>query len=610
MALSNRNYILQIVFTSILLSSCISLECEWGCYLKNYGDLQNAFGCDLGAAANHYGTSGYREGRNCNCQCDWQCYLDNYGDLQAAFGNNLAAAANHYSQSGINEGRDCKCKCNWQCYLDNYGDLQAAFGNNLAAAANHYSQSGINEGRDCKCKCNWQCYLDNYADLQNAFGCNLAAAENHYNQHGKNEGRNCQCSINMVKRKVEIFKMKVEIVKVIVSMSCEADNAYRNDWDGSMNNVFKDWYFLNGQYSYHDSHKEDRLFKWRWCKVDANGVSYTDQKRLSQTSYDEEWTRSCNDLNGGHAAMIGIENSQHDNHKEDRIWTFKCGELDTTKYELSNCAYTAVLNSHDGELYYNCPNNGAIRSIWSQHDNHKEDRIWKFECCSIVEVTYEFRNARGFWFRLSTCYNCAFHQYQKTIGIENSQTETITDSYTVGISATIKAGYEYSGKSGSVSVTGSYSATTATEMQSSFTQSLTETVTKRCDKTYFDQWRTSLTEQISGRHSQSITVHSSTYLCTDTQPICPLGSCANTDCTQCTNGAPSAAKSPQFNNYIDDDYNTNIVNDTTFYAICGVIVVLVMINIGCACLCYKWCGNKNKNTNKYKVVSVALDTDV
>eukprot|EP00483_Globobulimina_turgida_P010854 UN10875 len=75
--------------------------------------------------------------------------------------------------------------------------------------------------------------------------------------------------------------------------------------------------------------------------------------------------------------------SYHDNGKEDRRWTFTCGIL-SSAHKLVNCGWTGYLNEWDAALNFDCPSNGVIRSIWSRHDNGREDRLWRFECCQFV----------------------------------------------------------------------------------------------------------------------------------------------------------------------------------------------------------------------------------
>jgi hypothetical protein len=161
---------------------------------------------------------------------DAQAYLSRYGDLQNAFGNDLQAAAEHFINYGQSEGRNpdpapppvdyiAQAKAidpnfNPQTYLANYSDLQNAFGTDLQAAAEHFINYGQNEGRNADTAIGTnpnvdyiaqakaidpnfdpKTYLSNYSDLQNAFGTDLQAAAQHFINYGQNEGRNADTSI-------------------------------------------------------------------------------------------------------------------------------------------------------------------------------------------------------------------------------------------------------------------------------------------------------------------------------------------------------------------------------------------------------------------------------
>ena len=143
------------------------------------------------------------------------------------------------------------------------------------------------------------------------------------------------------------------------SMECYSDSNYINDWDEKHDNRQTN-YFLNGQYSYHNNKKEDRKFKWRYCKPSSLLFSFISTNSLSRTDYDEEWTKTCKTINDN-SAINGIY-STHNNKKEDRLFTIYCGTFDSTKYLLHNCKWTSTLNSYDGKVDYDCPQNGVIRS--------------------------------------------------------------------------------------------------------------------------------------------------------------------------------------------------------------------------------------------------------
>jgi len=72
--------------------------------------------------------------------------------------------------------------------------------------------------------------------------------------------------------------------------------------------------------------------------------------------------------------------SEHNNKKEDRRWKF---------YHSVPVGFKCVKkgwsdgNAYDGKLNFKCGRNQALSGIWSKHDNHHEDRIWKFQCCAL-----------------------------------------------------------------------------------------------------------------------------------------------------------------------------------------------------------------------------------
>eukprot|EP01084_Bolivina_argentea_P062101 113555_1 len=167
-------------------------------------------------------------------------------------------------------------------------------------------------------------------------------------------------------------------------MTCGKQSYYENAYDGS-HTLSLGSNFINGQYSVHDNNREDRRFKWKWCKPSGISKVYTSEVQLDTTAYDEEFVRSCSCINDGHAALI-YAHYTHSDSTEDRIWTFKCGIIHSS-YKIVNCGYSGYLNNYDGVLNYNCPQNGVVRSIWSKHSNSKEDRLWSFECCQIASAS-------------------------------------------------------------------------------------------------------------------------------------------------------------------------------------------------------------------------------
>ena len=71
--------------------------------------------------------------------------------------------------------------------------------------------------------------------------------------------------------------------------------------------------------------------------------------------------------------------SHHNNHHEDRQFKFQC-----RKGGISNqCYLTGYQNSfdHNGDMH--CSTDYAIVGMESYHNSHHEDRRWKFWCCKV-----------------------------------------------------------------------------------------------------------------------------------------------------------------------------------------------------------------------------------
>jgi lipoyltransferase 1 len=176
----------------------------------------------------------------------------------------------------------------------------------------------------------------------------------------------------------------------MASMTCSRDEDYTNEYDG-VHSGYLPGYFLSGLYSVHSNSKDDRRFKWLYCTPDGG---YVATQELDVTEYDKEWTRTC--ASHAHAAIYRAY-STHSNSREDRAWTFSCGTL-AGEYQLANCGWTGWLNNWDGVIDLHCPDDGVIRGIKSKHDNSREDRLYRFDCCQVYTYTnYEFSRVDGFW---------------------------------------------------------------------------------------------------------------------------------------------------------------------------------------------------------------------
>ena len=119
-------------------------------YRSAYGDLDRAFGNDVGGYVQHFHNHGAREGRVSAPWFDTSWYRANHADLAApAWPRNGREAVDHYALNGRFEGRQGSIAFDPRWYLDQNADLRAAYGpNNYVAAQYHWQTYGLDEGRD------------------------------------------------------------------------------------------------------------------------------------------------------------------------------------------------------------------------------------------------------------------------------------------------------------------------------------------------------------------------------------------------------------------------------------------------------------------------------
>ncbi|KAM4677931.1 hemagglutinin/amebocyte aggregation factor-like isoform 1-T1 [Discoglossus pictus] len=76
---------------------------------------------------------------------------------------------------------------------------------------------------------------------------------------------------------------------------------------------------------------------------------------------------------------IGMIISIHHNSHEDRLWDFSCKD---TFSRASSCYWTGYVNDFDQPFDFVCPFGSVLSGMDSFHDNKREDRRWRFLCCS------------------------------------------------------------------------------------------------------------------------------------------------------------------------------------------------------------------------------------
>lgn len=98
----------------------------------------------------------------------------------------------------------------------------------------------------------------------------------------------------------------------------------------------------------------------------------------NQNGFDQPHHAQCTGPDG----MYRVR-SVHDNHHEDRSWTWECRQVITSGYP--KCHTTGWVNNFDQPMSFTCGPNEYIAGTESYHNNHYEDRRWKFTCCSAPD---------------------------------------------------------------------------------------------------------------------------------------------------------------------------------------------------------------------------------
>lgn len=137
---------------------------------------------------------------------------------------------------------------------------------------------------------------------------------------------------------------------------------------------------LCGVQSDHDNYREDRRFTWACCSILSSTYNkVVTTSTLSITGLDEKWTREC-PIN---QVLISVT-STHYGHEEDRKFVFGCAGFASTKKE--SCYWTSYVNDFDAYMHFTCPPSYVIGGITSEHNNYPEDRRFAFKCCKLAVV--------------------------------------------------------------------------------------------------------------------------------------------------------------------------------------------------------------------------------
>ncbi|GFO25163.1 hemagglutinin/amebocyte aggregation factor [Plakobranchus ocellatus] len=152
---------------------------------------------------------------------------------------------------------------------------------------------------------------------------------------------------------------------ITVLLFAAASGQFVNDWDRPFTFQCRHGYVLKSVYSEHSNHKEDRRWAFR-CSRAPNGAFPT---RCYWTGYVNYWDAVMNYVCNRDFVIAGVH-SVHDNRREDRRFRFKC--CSHHGFRTHSCTLTPYINRWDLPLSYVVPSGQVFAGWASVHSNHRE----------------------------------------------------------------------------------------------------------------------------------------------------------------------------------------------------------------------------------------------
>ncbi|XP_076444205.1 hemagglutinin/amebocyte aggregation factor-like isoform X2 [Babylonia areolata] len=122
----------------------------------------------------------------------------------------------------------------------------------------------------------------------------------------------------------------------------------------------------------------------RSCQVCANVIAVS-VLHVALSTVAASWINNYDDptnFNCPDGQFLSHINSEHSNHHEDRVWNFGCSPV-PAEGAVTNCQTTNYVNEWDQTFTFQCPGEGFVTGMDSVHNNHYEDRRFKFHCCEF-----------------------------------------------------------------------------------------------------------------------------------------------------------------------------------------------------------------------------------
>ncbi|EGD74966.1 hypothetical protein PTSG_12546 [Salpingoeca rosetta] len=202
---------------------------------------------------------------------------------------------------------------------------------------------------------------------------------------------------------------------------------YLNDFDAYLSYTVSSNRIITGLASYHSNHNEDRRWRVRYCDVECDlGNNYVNRAGTRQcdslpttsisnnvyvNNFRQPFSVQCPD----NMALISL-NSYHDNTQEDRRWYFACQVPRTRGAQLSRQSWSApTYGQLSSTVSFTCPSNSFLTGMRSAYVVGNLDRVMSFQCSSSADT------------RVSTsCYTSSSNSYDGALRFASSNIYVVT----------------------------------------------------------------------------------------------------------------------------------------------------------------------------------------
>lgn len=166
----------------------------------------------------------------------------------------------------------------------------------------------------------------------------------------------------------------------------EEQTAWVNKYHQSVNFTCPNGKFLTGASSRHSNGHEDRIFKYTCSDISLFKEKVRPvacEKSRVINGPDKPVVFSCPDKK----VLVG-ENSKFHKGPKDRVYSYNCCALEHpfAKVTVDQCSLTPFINGWDAYFDFKCPQNMVLKGTHSYHNNKREDRRFRFECCAVRQV--------------------------------------------------------------------------------------------------------------------------------------------------------------------------------------------------------------------------------